>query len=66
VTETTGLGAALMAGLSLGIYTDLQDTARGWHVQESFAPAMDESARARLLRGWHKAVDAARYWAKED
>ena len=66
VTETTGLGAALMAGLSLGIYTDLADTARGWHVQESFAPTMPEDTRAKLLHGWHKAVDAARYLAKVD
>ncbi|MBR6525700.1 MAG: glycerol kinase GlpK [Clostridia bacterium] len=66
VTETTGLGVALMAGLSLGIYSDLQDTARSWHVQETFLPQMNEAARLPLLKGWHKAVAAAQFWAKED
>ena len=66
VTETTGLGAALMAGLALGIYKDLPDTARGWHVADTLTPSMDRDERKELLKGWKKAVDTALFWAKED
>ena len=66
VTETTGLGAALMAGLALGIYKDLPDTARGWHVADTLTPQMDRDERKQLLKGWKKAVDTALFWAKTE
>ena len=64
VLETTALGAALLAGLAVGVYPTLADTAAGWHVERKFAPAMDEARRAELLRGWQRAVDAVLYWAR--
>ena len=66
VLETTALGAALLAGLAEGIFPDLQATAAGWHVADSFDPCMDEQTRRQKIRGWHKAVDAAMHWAIQD
>ena len=63
VLETTALGAALLAGLAVGIYPTLQDTARGWHVADTFQPQMDAHKRAELLSGWKNAVEGAIYWA---
>ncbi|MBR6185525.1 MAG: glycerol kinase GlpK [Clostridia bacterium] len=63
VLETTALGAALLAGLAVGIYPTLKDTARGWHVMDSFQPQMDENRRKALLSGWKNAVAGAIYWA---
>ncbi|MBQ4321116.1 MAG: glycerol kinase GlpK [Oscillospiraceae bacterium] len=63
VTETTALGAALLAGLSAGLWTALksasssEDTAR-------FIPAMDASQREEKLTGWHKAVGRSLGWTK--
>jgi len=63
VTETTALGAALLAGLSAGLWTELkpasasEDTAR-------FIPAMDASQREEKLTGWHKAVGRSLGWTK--
>ena len=64
VLETTALGAALLAGLGVGIYKDLKETASGWHVADSFKPQMDETRREELLTGWHRAVDGALHWAE--
>ncbi len=64
VLETTALGAALLAGLGVGIYKDLKETASGWHVADSFKPQMDEKHRDELLTGWHRAVDGALHWAE--
>ena len=40
VTETTALGAAYLAGLAAGIYSDRQAIARQWQVDRRFEPAM--------------------------
>ncbi len=66
VLETTALGAALLAGLGVGIYKDLKETASGWHVADSFKPQMDEKRREELLIGWHRAVDGALHWAESN
>ncbi len=60
VTETTALGAAMLAGLGVGVFGSLEEIARLWHVQRSFSPAMDAAHRARLLAGWDDAVRRAR------
>ena len=65
VLETTALGAALLAGLAVGIYSNLEETAQGWHVADQFEPKMDAARRETLLAGWHRAVDGALHWAKE-
>ena len=63
VLETTALGAALLAGLGVGLYGDLAETARGWHVADTFTPQMPAAQRDALLAGWHRAVDTAIHWA---
>ena len=65
ILETTALGAALLAGLGAGVYTSLEETAKGWQKDLEFTPAMDEATRRLNLRGWHKAVERAKNWAKD-
>ena len=60
------LGAALLAGLAVGVYDNLAETAHGWHVESKFVPSMDPAQRQQLLHGWKRAVDAVLYWARED
>ena len=64
VLETTALGAALLAGLAVGRYADLKETASGWHVADTFAPKMPKDEREDRIRGWQRAVDTALYWAE--
>ncbi len=66
VMETTALGAALLAGLAVGIYDSLGATATGWHVRDTFTPSLPAPDRGALLKGWQRAVDCALYWAKSE
>ncbi|MCB0501467.1 MAG: glycerol kinase GlpK [Bacteroidetes bacterium] len=61
VIETTALGAAYLAGIQLGVYTE-KDIAKNRDVDASFVPKMDNEKRIKLIKGWHKAVDRARAW----
>ena len=65
VMETTALGAALLAGLAVGVYASPEDTAAVWQRDLMFEPQMEEHHRAQLLHGWHKAVERSLAWAKE-
>ena len=56
VTETTALGAAMLAGLGVGLYDSLDEIAAKWRPDRNFHPAMTSSARAELLAGWQDAV----------
>lgn len=65
VLETTALGAALLAGIGARVYSGLEETAEIWQKDLEFTPRMDEATRLLNLKGWHKAVDRARNWAKD-
>ena len=65
VMETTAMGEALLAGLGAGVYTSLEETAKGWQKDLEFTPRMDEATRKLNLRGWHKAVERAKDWARD-
>jgi glycerol kinase len=62
VAETTALGAAYLAGLAVGVWSDLADVAANWVLDRRFEPVMPADRRERLLRGWHRAVERALAW----
>ncbi len=64
VLETTALGAALLAGLGVGVFASPEETASLWQKDMMFEPRMPEQRRADLLGGWHRAVERALGWAK--
>ena len=66
VLETTALGAALLAGLGVGLYRDLSETAAVWQKDLVFSPRMDEATRLLNLKGWHKAVQRSLNWVDHD
>jgi glycerol kinase len=63
VQETTARGAAYLAGLGVGFWTDSGEIMRQWKPSRRFEPAMSEDRRAGLMMAWHRAVDRARNWA---
>jgi len=65
VAETTALGAAYAAGLAVGYWSDPDDLRRNWQVDRTWQPAMGDSSRAALYRGWKKAVGRAMHWVDE-
>ena len=62
--ETTALGAAYLAGLGVGYYSDLNAIRADWRPERHFSPSMGEETRAELLRGWHRAVERSLRWAE--
>ncbi len=56
ITETTALGAAILAALGAGLVDDLDAAARLWNLEREFLPAMDPERREGLLKGWRAAV----------
>jgi glycerol kinase len=63
VIETTGLGAAYLAGLGAGLWRSLDAVAERARIEHTFRPAMDAAARDRVYGGWRRAVERARGWA---
>jgi glycerol kinase len=61
VTETTALGAALLARLGAGLVGSLGEAAAGWRLERAFEPAMDPHRRTALLAGWQAALERARH-----
>ena len=58
--EATAWGAAALAGLAVGFFDTPADTLCGSEGGMTYTPAMSETDRARLLEGWHRAVNACR------
>jgi glycerol kinase len=63
VVETTGLGAAYLAGLGAGLWRSLDAVARRHAVQRTFTPAMAAAERAERYDAWKRAVERSRAWA---
>jgi glycerol kinase len=62
-TETTALGAATLAGLAEGVWSDLDELQRIWALQAEFTPRATQIAADRAHDGWVRAVERARGWA---
>jgi len=66
VIETTGLGAAYLAGLGSGLWPSLAAVAERHRIDTVFRPEMDAPARDRLYADWRRAVERSRGWARPD
>lgn len=55
--ETTSLGAAYLAGLATGYWTDFSDVDDNWQKDRIFTPEMDDEIRSELLFGWKDAIE---------
>jgi glycerol kinase len=65
VSETTALGAAYAAGLAVGFWKNLDELREYWGRDRTWQPQMAEDARARLYRGWKRAVERSFGWVEE-
>jgi glycerol kinase len=57
--ETTALGAALLAGLGVGFWSDRQEIKASWREEKRFVPQMPEEKRRELVERWRQAVGKA-------
>ena len=63
ITETTALGASLLAGLAVGFWEDYADIKRRWSVDKTFEPepGVDNN---ELIKYWYKAVNRSMNWVE--
>jgi glycerol kinase len=59
LVETTALGAALLAGITAGVWKDTSDAARAWKEERRFKPQMSTADVDAHKTRWRSAVDRA-------
>ncbi len=64
VTETTALGAAYLAGLAVGYWSDMQELEQYWQKEKVFEPIMTQEERTDLSKQWQRAINAVQAWTK--
>jgi glycerol kinase len=64
MVERTALGAAMLAGRTVGLWDDKALRTLASRTQE-FTPRMSGDVRAELYRGWKRAVKRAMNWVEE-
>jgi len=62
VTETTALGAAYLAGLSVGFWKNPQEISAQWRVERRFEPRMSRAQANTLRKRWNTALERAKNW----
>jgi glycerol kinase len=63
--EATVMGAAYLAGLSVGYWPNKEAIAQQWQMDRVFKPEMDAEARNKVRASWRKALARAEGWTKE-
>lgn len=64
--ETTAMGAAYLAGLSVGYWKSKEDVLKNWAVDRTMEPSITQEERKQRIKGWKKAVKYAFDWAREE
>lgn len=58
--ESTAWGAAAMAGLKAGVFSNLDEIAQSWQLERAFEPKMNTDQREYHLAQWQSALKRAR------
>lgn len=64
IIETTGLGAAYLAGLATGYWKDKDEIKKHMKLDRTFVNGMSAGSVKRKIDGWHRAVKCALVYAK--
>ncbi len=62
--ETTAMGAAYLAGLAVGYWSDQNEIRENWKIDREFRPIICEEERKNRIAGWNRAVQCAYGWAR--
>lgn len=58
--ESTAWGAAAMAGLKMGVFSNLNEISESWQLDRAFEPNMQEDERQFHLQQWNDALQRAK------
>ena len=62
IRETTALGAAYAAGLTIGYWQSLNELRDKWTVERTWNPEMGSRTRLKYVARWKKAVKMSFNW----
>lgn len=62
--ESTALGAAFLAGLTVGLWNDSKELIAAREIDRIYTPDMTREERSALMAGWHKAIGRSKGWAE--
>ena len=65
ITETTALGAAYLAGLGVKFWNDIEEIKHQWQIDRTFSPQLEARETLSLVKGWNRALKAAKAWADD-
>ena len=65
LTETTALGAAYLAGLGAGVWSD-KDLESLWRLDREFTPRISRDEADTMQAGWRRAVERSKGWLDRD
>ena len=60
--ELTALGAAMLAGLAVGIWKNQRDLSAAWQLDRKFIPLRSQKDADLLLIQWNRAVERTKQW----
>ena len=64
IVETTGLGAAFLAGLGTGVWESTEELRETWQLDRRFEPTADRATADAAHVRWRDAVERAKGWAR--
>lgn len=64
--ETTALGAAYLAGLATGYWSDTEEIQELWQVDKSFSPKLTTEEVQNGIQEWKRAIQALQGWASNN
>ena len=66
MVETTALGAAYAAGLSVGYWESFEDLIDNWGIDKIWNPKLAEEKREKYHKGWKKAIARSLNWEENE
>jgi glycerol kinase len=58
ISETTALGACMLAGLAVGVFKSEEELFSKWKTERIFKPTMTKSKQIDILEQWKRAIKA--------
>ena len=65
ITETTALGAAYLAGLAIGFWSNIEELKQYWQAERIFESVMPDNKVKALQHSWGKAIRAAQAFTED-
>ncbi|WP_017257718.1 glycerol kinase GlpK [Pedobacter arcticus] len=62
-TETTAIGAAYLAGLAVGFWSNIDEIRSQWEIEVCYYSKNHQDMKLNITK-WQKAIDAVNYWSK--